>query len=49
MTRKFQITLPAKVREILGDLIPGDYILFSKDGERVVIEVGALKPKSPRP
>jgi len=49
VTRRFQITLPVRVREELGEVLPGDYILFIKEGDRVAIEVGALRPKRPRP
>jgi AbrB family looped-hinge helix DNA binding protein len=48
VTRKFQITLPSRVREVLGDVLPGDYILFARDGGRIIIEVGTLKPKGPK-
>jgi len=48
VTQKFQITLPTKVRKSLGAVEPGDYILFSKEGDRIIIEVGTLRAKAPR-
>jgi AbrB family looped-hinge helix DNA binding protein len=48
VTRKYQINLPSKLREALGPVTEGDYILFYRDGDRVYLELGSLRPKNPR-
>jgi AbrB family looped-hinge helix DNA binding protein len=45
VTSKGQITLPKKVKELLG-AERGDYILFIRDDHRMYIEAGRLLPKS---
>ena len=49
VTRKFQINLPAKLRTVLGPVSEGDYIIFFRDGDRVYLEVGTVRPKTLRP
>ena len=46
LTSKAQLTLPKRVKELLG-VSEGDYIMFFKDDHRVYIEPGKLtvKPK----
>ncbi len=43
VTRSFQITLPKKLREELG-LHEGDYILFQKDGKKLVLVPALVRP-----
>lgn len=45
VTTKGQITLPKKVKDILG-AIEGDYVLFFTEGHRIYIEAGRLTSKS---
>ena len=47
VTTKGQVTLPKNVREMLN-AEEGYYIIFFKEDNRVVIEVGRLMPKSKR-
>ncbi len=44
ITSKGQITLPKKVKEILGAR-EGEYLLFYREVNRVYIEAGRLQPK----
>lgn len=45
VTTKGQITLPKKVKEMLG-ASEGDYVLFFSEGHRIYIEAGRLTSKS---
>ena len=45
VTTKGQITLPKKVKDILG-ASEGDYVLFFTEGHRTYIEAGRLTSKS---
>jgi AbrB family looped-hinge helix DNA binding protein len=45
LTSKAQLTLPKKVKDILG-VSRGDYILFFRDDHRIYIEPGKLTVKS---
>lgn len=45
ITSKGQLTLPKKVKEMLG-AEEGDYIMFFKEGNKVYIEVGRLTTKA---
>ena len=44
MTSKGQVTLPKKVKEMLG-AEEGDYIMFFKEDNRIFIGVGKLMAK----
>lgn len=47
ITSKGQITLPKKIAENLGAK-KGDYIIFSKEGSRIYIDIGDITPRSRR-
>ncbi len=47
VTSKGQITLPKKVKELLG-ADEGEYVLFYREGTRVYLEAGRLQPKPRR-
>ena len=44
VTQRKQIAIPKKVREKLGDIEEGDFILFCEDGKRIYIEKGRIGP-----
>lgn len=44
VTQRKQIAVPKKVRERLGDIEEGDFILFFEDGDRIYIEKGRIRP-----
>ncbi len=47
LTSKAQLTLPKKVKDILG-LHEGDYILFLEENRRIYIEPGKLTVRTRR-
>ena len=44
ITGKNHITLPRRVQIELGGIEIGQYILFFKEGNRIYIQKGAIKP-----
>ncbi len=44
VTQRKQIAVPKKVRERLGKVEEGDFILFYEDGKRIYIEKGRIGP-----
>lgn len=44
ITGKNHITLPKRVQIELGGIEIGQYILFFKEGKRIYIQKGAIKP-----
>ena len=46
VSRKMQVTIPKKVAKALGGVRAGEYLLFYKDGERVYVTVGAIRPRA---
>jgi AbrB family looped-hinge helix DNA binding protein len=44
VTQRKQIAVPKKVREKLGEVEEGDFILFYEDGKRIYIEKGRIGP-----
>ncbi len=44
ITAKGQVTLPVKVQRVLG-VTRGDYLLFYREGERIWIVGGTVRPK----
>lgn len=44
---KLRVSLPAKVRELLGKVEPGDYLIFFRDHDNVCIEKGEVRPLIP--
>jgi len=44
VTQRKQIAVPKKVREKLGDIEEGDFILFFEDGDRIYVEKGRIRP-----
>ena len=45
VTVRKQVAIPKKVREKLGGLEEGDYLLFYEEGNEIYIKKGALIPK----
>jgi AbrB family looped-hinge helix DNA binding protein len=48
VTVRQQIALPKKVREELGGVVEGEYILFYEERGRIFIERGAIQPARTR-
>ncbi|MEE8168479.1 MAG: AbrB/MazE/SpoVT family DNA-binding domain-containing protein [Candidatus Hydrothermarchaeales archaeon] len=46
VTVRKQIAIPKKVREKLGGVEEGDYLLFYEEGGRIYVEKGVLVLKS---
>ncbi len=46
VSRKMQITIPKAVAKVLGGLRAGEYLLFYRDGDRVYVTAGAVRPRS---
>jgi AbrB family looped-hinge helix DNA binding protein len=42
ITRKFQVTLPKKVREFL-EADNGDFLVFVKDGDTIAVKRGRVR------
>ena len=49
VSRKMQITIPKKVSKVLGGVRAGEYLLFYKEGDRVYVAVGAIRPRGRQP
>ena len=47
VTSKAQITLPKKVKELIG-VREGEYVLFFREGNRIFLEAGRLQSKGRR-
>ena len=45
VSRKMQITVPKVVAKALGGLRAGEYLLFYRDGDRMYVTAGAVRPR----
>jgi len=45
VSRKMQVTIPKKAAKALGGVRAGEYLLFYRDGDRVYVTVGAIRPR----
>ncbi len=44
VTIRNQIVIPSKVREKLGNVEEGDFILFYEEDDRIYIQKGVIQP-----